>query len=82
MATYVPIRVPEMTWEQAEALRVALLRAKASELSEVRRAETLASTGYENRAGGTLPEEAVRGRERIAAMQLVIDAINESIGDI
>lgn len=78
MATYVPVRLPELTQEQVDDLTTALLRAKAAELSEVRRANTLVSTGYGDRAGGTLAQEAEAGERRIAALQVVLDALRDS----
>lgn len=80
MATFVPVRLPELTNEQCDALSSALARAMAAERSEVVRLNRLGSTGYEERAGGseTQTREIASATARIEVMGIVLEAVKAS----
>lgn len=80
MSTYYPLHIPDLAEEQLDALEAALLRARASELSEYQRLNRLGSTGYGDRAGGSDSQsvEMRKANERYEALNVVLEAIRET----
>ena len=75
--TDLAIVLTDVSATDEDALVVALVRARASERSEVERLSRLVTTGYGDRAGGTMSHEADRAQARIDMLTRLLDAIRE-----
>jgi hypothetical protein len=73
------VRLPLETEDEVEALEQALLRARASELSEVRRNQVRLGAGYGDDSGrATMTDEQARADLRREMLDRVLEAVRQA----